>query len=131
VIRALVLAALLATPAPAVRFATVEITLAADHPIAAWQVELVVTAGDARIVGVEGGEAPFAEPPRYDPAALAGGRIILAAFDTHAALPAGRHRVAIVHVRAAGPAAYSVRVAAAADPDGTRITANGAAHASE
>src|SRR5262249_39121012 len=71
----------------------------AGAPLAAYQLEIVVD-GNAMIVGVEGGEHPaFARPPHYDPAALAGGRIILAAFDTGTELPTQRTRVATVHMR--------------------------------
>jgi len=90
-----------------------------------WQVELVVVSGDARIVGVEGGTAEgFREPPYYDSAALLGGRIVLAAFNTHISLPLGRHRVATVHVREAGPSpTYELRLAAAAGPEGAPAAA--------
>lgn len=72
-------------------------------PLAAYQIEIVAD-GNAEIVGVEGGEhGAFALPPHYDPAALAGGRIIIAAFDTGSDLPTGRTRVATVHMREAGP----------------------------
>jgi hypothetical protein len=88
-------------------------------------VELIVRAGDATIVGVEGGTTDGSrEPPFYDPRALAGGRIVLAAFHTRVALTRGRHRVATVHLREAGPApAYELRLAAAGAPDGSPAAA--------
>jgi hypothetical protein len=94
-------------------------------PIAAWQVELVVRSGEATIVGVEGGTAEgFREPPYYDPKALAGGRIVLAAFDTRASLPPGRHRVATLHLREAGSrATYELALLAASAPDGSPAAA--------
>lgn len=111
----------------AVRFRPLDVELAVeDAPLGAYQVELVVTDGDARIVGVEGGEPPgFEEPPYYDPAALAGGRIVLAAFSTEQALPAGAtHRVATVHLRETGPAAtYELRLIVAADAAGAPAAA--------
>ncbi|MBI5501475.1 MAG: hypothetical protein HY907_14615 [Deltaproteobacteria bacterium] len=90
-------------------------------PIAAYQVELVVKSGDATVVGVEGGTTDgFREPPFFDPKALAGGRIVLAAFNTKVGLSRGRHRVATLHMREAGPApAYELRLVAAASPDGS------------
>jgi len=92
-----------------------------DVSIAAYQVELVVRSGDATVVGVEGGTTDgFREPPYYDPQALAGGRIVLAAFNTKVGLSRGRHRVATIHMREAGPApAYELRLMAAAAPDGS------------
>lgn len=94
-------------------------------PLAAYQIELVVERGDAAIVGVEGGEHPaFAPAPRYDPEALSRGRIVIAAFDTGDNLPAGRTRIARLHMRTEGPERprYALRVQAAADREGERIT---------
>jgi hypothetical protein len=94
-------------------------------PIAAYQVELVVRSGDATIVGVEGGTSEgFREPPFYDPRALAGGRIVLAAFDTRTSLAPGRHRVATLHLREAEPSTYALELLAAAAPDGSPATAD-------
>jgi len=109
-----------------VRFRPLAVELeVGDAPISVWQVDLVVVSGDARIVGVEGGTAEgFREPPYYDSAALLGGRIVLAAFNTHTSLARGRHRVATVHVReAGGPPTYELRLVAAAGPDGAPATA--------
>ena len=111
-------------PAAAARFRAVAIELVVgDEGLAAYQVELVVRAGDASIVGVEGGtEAGFSTPPYYDPAALYAGRIVLAAFNTKVSLKKGRHRVAVVHLREAGPSpAYALEVVAAAAADGSRV----------
>jgi hypothetical protein len=73
--------------------------------LAAWQARLVDPSGRALIVGVEGGEdAAFAEPPYHDPAALQGGEIVLAAFHTGHAGPAGRTRVARLHLAVRGDA---------------------------
>src|SRR6267142_3694254 len=55
-------------------------------PLAAWQIEFAATNGVAKIVGIEGGEAePFRNPPFYDPKAMQGERVIIAAFSTEAA----------------------------------------------
>lgn len=94
--------------------------------LGAWQVELADTRGAARVAGVEGGEHPaFAEPPYYDPRALRQGRIVLAAFQTQGELPAGRVRVARVHVRieAGAEPAFEARLVAAADGAGREIPA--------
>lgn len=107
-----------------VRFQTVDVVLETTIPVSAWQVE-VTADGDARVVGVEGGEEPpFDAPPFYDPAALQHGRIVLAAYDVGRGLPAGRHRVATLHMREAGAAPrYHVELVAAGDFAGERITA--------
>ena len=81
-------------------------------PLAAYQIEITAGPG-AVIAGVEGGVAgPFHEPPYYDPAALRGGRIVLAAFNTGGDLPHGRIRVATLHMREEGPAPAGLRGAA-------------------
>jgi len=97
----------------------------AGAPLAAYQLEIVVD-GNAMIVGVEGGEHPaFAWPPHYDPAALTGGRIILAAFDTGTELPTQRTRVATVHMRETGSVepSYHATLQIAGGPDGRPIEA--------
>jgi hypothetical protein len=109
-----------------VAFAPLDIFLEVDEPLAAYQVELLVTAGEADIVGVEGGDAAgFRAAPYYDPAALAGGRIVVGAFSTEHVLTRGRHRVAAVHMRQTGaaPAEYELRLVAAATADGERTAA--------
>lgn len=116
--------------APQARFEAVDIYVdSGDVPLAAWQFELAAETGDVKIVGVEGGEHPaFAEPPYYDPAALKGGRIIIAAFSTGADLPTGRTRVARIHVRVAGAAVpeYVVKLQTAGSRTGERIEASAA-----
>jgi hypothetical protein len=72
-----------------------------NTPLAAYQIEITVGAPEptAKIVGVEGGDADaFRAAPYYDPAALQGGRIIIAAFTTDADPPRGRVRVATLHL---------------------------------
>lgn len=110
-----------------VRFTPLAIALDVDGPVAGYQLELVVESGEATIVGVEGGEAPgFEDAPYYDPAALAGGRIVIGALSTEHVLPRGRQRVAVVHMREAGPAPveYELRLMAAANASGERTAAH-------
>ncbi len=111
---------------PAARFVPVDVMVdTGGRALAAFQIELRVVRGQAEIVGIEGGAHPaFREPAFYDPAALAGARIILAAFSTAPELPTGGGRLATVHLREpAGPAAYHVEVIAAVDRDGKPINA--------
>ena len=111
-----------ATAASAVRFGHVDVFVnATDQPLAAYQCEIVATAGDVTLVGIEGGEhAAFKTPPYYDPRALGQKRIILGAFNTGADLPRGRTRVARLMVQITGPGqpAYDAKVQTAAGPDG-------------
>ena len=112
--------------APGTRFAWVDVYLdSGDLPLAAYQFELSASAGDFKIVGIEGGEhVAFAEPPYYDPAALHNNRVILAAFSTARALPAGRMRVARVHVMLDGNSPhYTARLRVAATADGSEVSA--------
>jgi len=105
-----------------------------DVPLAAYQFELAAETGSFRIVGVEGGEHPaFAAPPYYDPAALAHDRILIAAFSTDDDLPAGRTRVARIHVQITGAETpdYVVKLTVAATVDGTEIPATATAVAGE
>lgn len=90
----------------AVRFGYVDVFIdSGSRGLAVYQVELRATSGDVRLVGVEGGDpAAFADPPRYDPAALIDGeRIIIGAFSVLRNLPQGKNRVARIHVRMVGP----------------------------
>ena len=112
-----------------VRFRSVDVFIdSAEYPLAAWQIEITCQDPGAKIVGVEGGDTkPFAAAPYYDPAALEGGRIIIAAFTTEDGPPAGRSRVARVHMietGAAGGPGYSARLMAAALQGGDRIEAS-------
>lgn len=114
-------------PDAPIRFRAVDVVIdAGEQPLAAWQFELAAETGDAKIVGIEGGEHPaFAQPPYYDPAALANHRVIIAAFNTGRDLPVGKTRVARLHVQITGQAEpeYAVRLEAAASPTGERIAA--------
>ena len=94
--------------------------------LGAYQFEWLVRGGGARIVGVEGGEhAAFATAPYYDPAALQGGRIVIAAFSTSKDLPHGRTRVARVHllVDTGSKPEFAVQLQACADGDGATLQA--------
>ena len=105
-------------PAEQVQFVAVDIYADSDGKgLAAWQIELECDPARAKIVGVEGGE----KPPYYDPAALQGGRIILASFTTEARPPTGRVLVARVHLQETGKTDYAVKVMAAAATGGERI----------
>ena len=110
-----------------VRFTWVDVYVdSADAPLAAYQVEILSTRGDVKIVGIEGGLHPaFKEPPYYDPAALAQDRVILAAFSTGKDLPTGKTRVARVHVQVTGDVTpeYAAKFVAAATRQGERIEA--------
>ena len=112
-------------PGP-VRFRPVHVYVdPAGTPLAAYQIEIVAD-GNAKIVGVEGGEhRAFFEPPHYDPAALTGGRIIIAAFDTGSDLPTQKTRVATIHMREAGTTepTYHATLQIAGDQDGSVIPA--------
>jgi hypothetical protein len=90
-----------ATNAASIRFETVDIFVdSQDQPLAAYQLEFSVTNGVAKIVGIEGGEHPaFREPPFFDPKAMQSERVIVAAFSTAKELPAGKTRVATIHIQ--------------------------------
>jgi len=116
------------TSQPGVRFAPLHIYLdSGARPLAAFQFELKATAGQVKIVGVEGGqhEAFSKTPPYYDPAALANDRIIIAAFSTQRDLPRGKTRIATLHLQILGDAQpqYELKLVVAADPDGKEIPA--------
>ena len=98
-------------------FTAVDVYVESPRPLAAWQLEIRT---DAAIVGVEGGEKAYAEPPFYDPKALQGGRIVLAAFTTGAA-PRGRVRVARLHLLEKGVAGLAASDVVAAAPGGARL----------
>ena len=110
------------------RFAPLHVYLdSGTRPLAAFQFELKATAGQVKIVGVEGGshEAFSKTPPYYDPAALAKDRIIIAAFSTQQDLPRGRTRIATLHLQILGDAEpqYELKLMVAADADGKEIPA--------
>ena len=109
---------------PEVRFTYVDVYVdAGKSQLAAYQFELTT---EATLVGVEGGDVEqFKKAPYYDPAALQGGRIIIAAFTTDKNAPSGRIRVARIHVQETGaeaPAYTSILMVAAA-PGGKKLDA--------
>jgi hypothetical protein len=89
-----------------------------ERELAAWQIELSCDPAQAKIVGVEGAGQ---KPPYYDPAALYGGRIILASFTTESHPPSGRVWVARIHLEETGRPQYAAKVMAAASPGGERF----------
>ena len=75
---------------------------------------------------VQGGDpACWSAAPYYDAAALQGGRIIIAAFTLDEKAPAGRVRVARIHLQESGVGLpdYASKLKAAAAPGGARIDA--------
>ena len=114
------------TAQPGVRFAPLHIYLETCNLLAAYQFELKATAGQIKIVGVEGGQhKAFKEAPYYDPAALAKDRIIIAAFSTSRDLPTDRTRIATIHLQIIGDTEpqYELKLIVAADADGKEIPA--------
>ena len=111
----------------AVRFAAVHIYLdSGSESPAAWQFEFQATAGQVKIVGIEGGEHPaFSEPPYYDPAALMNDRVIVGAFNTGHDLPVGKTRIATLHLQITGDQTpdYALELTAIANADGQPIHA--------
>lgn len=91
-----------------------------DHALAAYQFEISC---DAKIVGVEGNAGlSFNSPPYYDPQALQGGRIIIAALTTKDA-PKGRNRVATVHFFEEKEGETTSKLLVSVRPDGETIEA--------
>jgi len=116
------------TTQPGVRFAPLHIYIdSGNKSLAAYQFELKATAGQIKIVGVEGGQhEAFKEAPYYDKAALFNeDRIIIAAFNTGRDLPAGRTRIATIHLQIIGDVEpeYELELNVAADADGKEIPA--------
>jgi len=111
-----------ATPA----FRAVDVWLdAGGERLSAYQVELRYDRARMKLVSLEGGDdAAFVAPPYYDPAGLAGGRIVIAALTADDDVPRGRIRVARLHVMVedggAVPPVESTLVTAAR-PGGDRI----------
>lgn len=88
--------------ADGVRFETADVYIdAGAAALGAWQVDIraTVPGGSVTLVGVAGGDGPFAQPPTYDPAALQRDRIILAAYTLDKNPPSGRVRVAQVQLQ--------------------------------
>jgi hypothetical protein len=115
------------TEQPKVRFVSLPVYIdSGSQALAAYQFELKVKTGQVKIVGVENGEHPaFAQPPYYDPAALAKDRIIIAAFNTGKNLPTGRTRVTSIQLQIIGQAEpqYELNLTVTADAEGKEIPA--------
>ena len=116
-------------PDPGIRFVAVDVFVdAGDKPLAAYQLEFEATSGQVKIVGIEGGQhAAFRSAPYYDPQAMQRERAILAAFSTASAekLPAGRTRVATIHVQITGEVEpdYGVKLTTSATAEGEETKA--------
>jgi hypothetical protein len=111
------------------RFRAVDIYLdSKGTPLAAYQLEFAVTNIAAKIVGIEGGAHPaFHEAPFYDTKAIQHERVIIAAFSTDSPekLPIAKTRIATIHLQiiGGGEPAFFFKLQAAADSQGTRISA--------
>ena len=116
-------------PAADIHFRAIDIYVdSGSTPLAAYQLEFSVTNVPTTIVGIEGGSSKaFREPPFYDPKAMQGERVIIAAFSTEAPehLPSGKTRVATIHIVTTGAArpAFELKLQTAADSAGKRISA--------
>jgi hypothetical protein len=118
-------------PLPQTRFATLDIYIDSDEPLAAWQFELEDLSGAMNVVGIENGDSrAYAGTPSYDRAAVEqdrADRIIVADYSLaqRAALPRGNTRVATVHVRLTGTATpdFRLQLIAAGDVEGRSIPA--------
>jgi hypothetical protein len=110
-----------------IRFQPVEIFADAQtNALAAYQLEFKVTSGNAKIVGIEGGEHhAFSEAPFYDPKAMQNERVVLAAFSTQPAdkLPTGKTRVATIHLQISGSdeLKFETKLSTAANSGGKKI----------
>jgi hypothetical protein len=112
------------------RFIAVDVWLESPVPVAAWQFELA--SPDAKIVGVENGESTaFRDAPYYDREAVERGsaeRLVVADFSlaAPAALPAGRIRIATLHLllEGTGEPAFDLELVTAVDHDGDPIDAS-------
>ena len=115
-----------------IRFAALDIYLETAEPLAAWQFELGESGGRMRVVGIENGDSTaFGGTPYYDLEAVSEGaadRIIVADYSMSPAdeLPAGRSRIATVHVQLQGPddPDYILSLMAAGGADGEPIQAS-------
>ncbi len=112
-----------------VRFVAIHLFIdTRDVPLAAYQLSFRATRGDVSIVGIGNGDsAPFNQPPYFDKQAMQHDRVIIGDFSLNEsdALPAGRIRIATIHVRIAGDVEpeYELILDAAATVDGEAIDA--------
>jgi hypothetical protein len=99
VLAAVILLAPLAAQAGDFSFMPLDIYIdSGDEPLAAYQFELRYDSWAYSIAGIEGGEGALSEAPYYDPRGMDAGRIVIASFTTERTPPAGRVRVATVHI---------------------------------
>lgn len=109
------------------RIAAVDVTVdTGREALGAYQLVLTAKRGRFKILSIEGGEHPaFAKTPYFDPAALGGDRVVLAAFSTDQVLPTGTTRVARVHVACIGgdEPAWIAQVQVCATANGRKIPA--------
>jgi hypothetical protein len=116
------------TSQPAVRFSTVDVLIDPHgSDLAAYQLEFVADPARVTLVGIEGGQHPaFKVPPYYDPKALAGNRVILAALNAGTDLPNSKTRVATLHLQIKGDAkpAMSAKLVVAASANEKTIDAD-------
>ena len=117
-----------AAPVTAPRFEAIPLLMTSDTPLAAYQLTFHASAGDVRIVGLEGGAVhPFTNPPYADPAAIQNDRVVIGDYSLAAetALPSGTFRIATIHVEIRGmtPPTYHVALTAAAARDGRTLEA--------
>ncbi|MCX6929850.1 MAG: hypothetical protein NT154_42555 [Verrucomicrobia bacterium] len=109
------------------RFCAVDIYVdSGSTPLAAYQLEFAATNGVAKIVGIEGGEAPaFHQPPFYDPKAIQHERVVIASFSTATAgLPTGKTRIATIHYQTTDtqPPQFALRLQTAGDMQGNKLS---------
>jgi hypothetical protein len=122
----LCLAAAPTQPSAPSRFTYVDVIIdPKGQSLAAWQLEFSAEVGQISLVGVEAGDHPAyaAKPPYYDPAALAGHRIILGDFSLAPDLPKTKTRVArlMLEIKGDTKPQYVIKLIAAANPDGKTI----------
>jgi hypothetical protein len=122
------------------RFTAVDLFIdPAGQPLAAYQIEFAAETGRISLVGVEAGEpGPYSKrPPYYDPAALAGHRIILGDYTLDPAAPKAKTRVArlMLEIQGDTPPQYVTKLMTAATPDGkpiaAKVSATGATSATQ
>lgn len=111
------------------RFASVDIEIdPKGKPLAAWQIEFAAETGQVTLVGVENGDHPayIARPPYYDPAALAGNRILLADFTLNPNPPKQKFRAARLMLEIKGDLEpqFVTKLIAAADDQAKPIEAH-------
>ena len=111
---------------PQSRFTYVDVMIdPKGQSLAAWQFEFTAAVGQISLVGVEAGEnvAYAKRPPYYDPAALAGNRIIVGDYSLDAGVPKTKTRVArlMLEIRGDAKPQYVTKLMAAANRDGKTI----------